>query len=80
MIDTFYNLFCPMQSVESRLGTPLPYTPVRTYKRFVPTFKGPLNAFSIQLFCIDERYEMRLIYELKIHFWIAFCSVISLLI
>ena len=28
-------------------------------KRFVPTYKGAQNAFSIQLFCIDERYEMR---------------------
>ncbi|XP_030854264.1 cilia- and flagella-associated protein 61 [Strongylocentrotus purpuratus] len=27
--------------------------------RFEPTYYGPANAFSIQLFCIDERYEMR---------------------
>ncbi|CAL1527529.1 unnamed protein product, partial [Lymnaea stagnalis] len=28
-------------------------------KRFVPTFCGAPNAFSIQLFCIAEQYEMR---------------------
>ncbi|XP_052270971.1 cilia- and flagella-associated protein 61-like [Dreissena polymorpha] len=28
-------------------------------RRFLPTYKGKANAFSIQLFCIDERYEMR---------------------
>ena len=28
-------------------------------KRFVPQYFGGPNAFSIQLFCIDERYEMR---------------------
>lgn len=28
-------------------------------KRFIPTYRGEANAFSIQLFCIDERYEMR---------------------
>ncbi|ESO85404.1 hypothetical protein LOTGIDRAFT_107567 [Lottia gigantea] len=27
--------------------------------RFVPTYKGEANAFTIQLFCIDEKYEMR---------------------
>lgn len=26
---------------------------------FVPEFYGESNAFSIQLFCIDEQYEMR---------------------
>lgn len=31
----------------------------RYHKRFVPKFLGEPNAFSIQLFCIDERYEMR---------------------
>ncbi|CAG5133004.1 unnamed protein product, partial [Candidula unifasciata] len=30
-----------------------------TYSRFVPTFCGAPNAFSIQLFCIAEQYEMR---------------------
>ncbi|KAK3093002.1 hypothetical protein FSP39_009876 [Pinctada imbricata] len=43
----------------SRLGTPQPITPMMPQKRFVPTYKGAANAFSIQLFCIDERYEMR---------------------
>lgn len=28
-------------------------------KRFVPTYCGAPNAFSIQLFCIAEQYEMR---------------------
>ncbi|GFO18065.1 cilia- and flagella-associated protein 61-like [Plakobranchus ocellatus] len=28
-------------------------------KRFVPTYHGTPNAFSIQLFCIAEQYEMR---------------------
>nr|XP_002126453.1 cilia- and flagella-associated protein 61 [Ciona intestinalis] len=28
-------------------------------KPFVSTYKGESNAFSIQLFCIDEQYEMR---------------------
>ncbi|XP_052767765.1 cilia- and flagella-associated protein 61-like [Mya arenaria] len=28
-------------------------------QRFIPTYKGAGNAFSVQLFCIDERYEMR---------------------
>lgn len=27
--------------------------------KFVPEFYGESNAFSIQLFCIDEQYEMR---------------------
>ncbi|KAH9523040.1 Cilia- and flagella-associated protein 61 [Bulinus truncatus] len=31
--------------------------PIQT--RFVPTFCGAPNAFSIQLFCIAEQYEMR---------------------
>jgi len=26
---------------------------------FMPEFHGESNAFSIQLFCIDEQYEMR---------------------
>ncbi|BFZ07341.1 hypothetical protein BsWGS_10380 [Bradybaena similaris] len=30
-----------------------------TYSRFVPTYYGAPNAFSIQLFCIAEQYEMR---------------------
>ncbi|XP_048259860.1 cilia- and flagella-associated protein 61-like isoform X2 [Haliotis rufescens] len=28
-------------------------------KHFIPTYKGSENAFSVQLFCIDERFEMR---------------------
>lgn len=27
--------------------------------KFVPEYYGDSNAFSIQLFCIDEQYEMR---------------------
>lgn len=27
--------------------------------QFQPEYKGELNAFSIQLFCVDERFEMR---------------------
>lgn len=30
-----------------------------TRHRFVPEYHGRCNAFSIQLFCIDERYETR---------------------
>lgn len=48
------------EEVPSRLGTPKPITPMtKLPKRFVPTYRGEQNAFSIQLFCIDERYEMR---------------------
>ncbi|CAH1791581.1 unnamed protein product [Owenia fusiformis] len=39
-----------------RQRTPLKAAPP---KRFVPTYCGPSNSFCIQLFCIDERYEMR---------------------
>ncbi|XP_053397247.1 cilia- and flagella-associated protein 61-like [Mercenaria mercenaria] len=42
------------------IGSPKPpTTPAGSHKRFVPTYMGEPNAFSIQLFCIDERYEMR---------------------
>lgn len=27
--------------------------------KFIPEYYGESNAFSIQLFCIDEQYEMR---------------------
>ena len=40
--------------------SPKPPSPVSGMaKNFVPTYNGEENAFSIQLFCIDERYEMR---------------------
>ena len=40
--------------------TPRPATPIaKIPKRFVPTYHGESNAFCIQLFCIDESYEMR---------------------
>lgn len=40
--------------------TPKPPSPVaRLPKRFVPTYKGQASVFAIQLFCIDERFEMR---------------------
>ena len=40
--------------------SPKPPSPVSGLaKNFVPTYNGEENAFSIQLFCIDERYEMR---------------------
>ncbi|OWF50418.1 cilia- and flagella-associated protein 61-like isoform X2 [Mizuhopecten yessoensis] len=47
--------------MSSRLATPIkPITPLSSLpKRFVPSYKGEVNAFSIQLFCIDERFEMR---------------------
>lgn len=32
-------------------------------KPFVPKYFGESNAFSIQLFCIDEKYEMRSGYD-----------------
>ena len=42
--------------------SPKPPSPVSGLaKNFVPTYNGEENAFSIQLFCIDERYEMRYI-------------------
>lgn len=40
--------------------TPKPPSPgPKVVKRFVPTYKGAASVFCIQLFCIDERYEMR---------------------
>ncbi|XP_074649430.1 cilia- and flagella-associated protein 61-like [Tubulanus polymorphus] len=48
------------ESGVSTLVTPKLQTPqARVQKRFVPEYFGDPNAFSIQLFCIDERYEMR---------------------
>ncbi|KAL5009389.1 hypothetical protein ScPMuIL_014970, partial [Solemya velum] len=42
------------------LTSPKPLTPATQLpKRFVPKYKGQPSAFSIQLFCIDERCEMR---------------------
>lgn len=42
--------------------TPKPPTPqARLPKRFVPKYHGENLAFSIQLFCVDERFEMRLV-------------------
>ncbi|KAL3874225.1 hypothetical protein ACJMK2_037270 [Sinanodonta woodiana] len=47
-------------SQESAFGSPRALTQVNKLpKRFVPTYYGDSNAFCIQLFCIDERYEMR---------------------
>lgn len=40
------------------LTKPEPQLP-KTPKKFIPEFYGDSNAFSIQLFCIDEKYEMR---------------------
>lgn len=46
--------------LEEAVGSLKPPTPpVGVQKRFIPTYLGEENAFSIQLFCIDERYEMR---------------------
>ncbi|PIK43371.1 putative cilia- and flagella-associated protein 61 [Apostichopus japonicus] len=41
--------------------TPLQSPPATTpvLPQFQPEYKGELNAFSIQLFCVDERFEMR---------------------
>ncbi|XP_064621787.1 cilia- and flagella-associated protein 61-like isoform X2 [Lineus longissimus] len=49
-----------VESQASVLPTPKVITPhARLPKRFVPEYYGEANAFSIQLFCIDERFEMR---------------------
>lgn len=45
-------------SRQSSGSTPRPAEPTLA-KRFVPKYFGAPSAFSIQLFCIDERYEMR---------------------
>ncbi|XP_076463469.1 cilia- and flagella-associated protein 61-like [Babylonia areolata] len=53
------------QAAEQKLSppptsdTPKPVEPPPLSKRFMPKYNGAGNAFSIQLFCIDERYEMR---------------------
>ncbi|XP_070577295.1 cilia- and flagella-associated protein 61-like isoform X2 [Ptychodera flava] len=40
--------------------TPTPQLPSRLKRKtFKPVYNGPSNCFCIQLFCIDERYEMR---------------------
>ncbi|KAK3611320.1 hypothetical protein CHS0354_029969 [Potamilus streckersoni] len=47
-------------SQESAFGSSRAMTQMtKLPKRFVPTYYGDPNAFCIQLFCIDERYEMR---------------------
>ena len=47
--------------------TPKPPTPMaRLPKRFVPKYKGPASVLSIQLFCVDERFEMRFVLS---NFW-----------
>ena len=28
-------------------------------RKFIPQYAGPSNAFTIQLFCIEEKYESR---------------------
>ena len=40
----------------------LPVAPIK----FAPEFHGESNAFSIQLFCIDEQYEMRFVFHGKV--------------
>ncbi|KAK7506894.1 hypothetical protein BaRGS_00001745 [Batillaria attramentaria] len=45
-------------SRQTSMSTPKPLEPTFA-KRFVPEYYGIHNAFSIQLFCVDERYEMR---------------------
>ena len=37
----------------------LPEALTQPQKRFVPQYYGASSAFCIQLFCIDEKYEMR---------------------
>ncbi|KAL4238233.1 Cilia and flagella associated protein 61 [Mactra antiquata] len=44
--------------IDDSMAAPKPLTPA-SQKRFIPTYCGEENAFSIQLFCIDERYETR---------------------
>ncbi|KAK6176372.1 hypothetical protein SNE40_014672 [Patella caerulea] len=46
-----------MYTMSGQATSPKPL--FQTNKRFVPTYKGLPNAFAVQLFCIDERYEMR---------------------
>ena len=46
----------PLNDMEPATKEPsLPPPP----SKFVPQYFGESNAFSIQLFCIDEQYEMR---------------------
>ncbi|XP_041351130.1 cilia- and flagella-associated protein 61-like isoform X2 [Gigantopelta aegis] len=47
------------QSMISSRSTPKPTQCPSPIKLFIPEYKGEPNAFCIQLFCIDERYEMR---------------------
>jgi len=46
--------------VEIQRQFPKPPALVSARRRFVPQYFGESSAFSIQLFCIDERYETRL--------------------
>ena len=47
-----------MQSLQA--GPAKPLSPrAQLPKRFVPTYHGDSNTVAIQLFCIDEKYEMR---------------------
>ena len=50
--------------MQSLSGSGKPPSPrAQLPKRFIPTYYGDNNAVAIQLFCIDEKYEMR--YVLK---------------
>lgn len=55
--NLLYDIYLQIDEI---LGALRPLTAPRNIsKRFVPVYLGEDNAFSIQLFCIDERYEMR---------------------
>ena len=46
--------------MQSPAGPAKPLSPrAQLPKRFVPTYHGDSNTVAIQLFCIDEKYEMR---------------------
>ncbi len=57
------NCSLSFQSPENQVsisGTSRPTTPQsKLPKRFVPIYRGESKAMCIQLFCIDEQFEMR---------------------
>ncbi|XP_012942608.1 cilia- and flagella-associated protein 61 [Aplysia californica] len=61
--DYEQNIKEAAETVEKSSPLSQPMTPKElvppSQKRFVPTYHGAPNAFSIQLFCVAEQYEMR---------------------
>lgn len=57
----------PESSLDGRVEDPFPENEATAKEpslpeapsKFVPQYFGGSNAFSIQLFCIDEQFEMR---------------------